>query len=186
MSPAERIQIKIGDKPYDISPTTIPYFASYTDFQRNSGQAAEEHPEIPLFETAYRGVENGFRHCFRKLGTDFADYHTLCDTLDFLCIDTLGGRSINTIREDFRSGKGQYELEYKRSILVKGNKAAARDSAFRLLYLIFTAEFADEVKTRQKVYEEVLFVVSHRGIFKYRARKTIRTAYEERFHVSEK
>jgi hypothetical protein len=67
---------------------------------------------------------------------------------------------------------------------VKANKATARDSSFRLLYLILRAEFEDETKTRQKIYNAVLFIVSHSAIFKHHARNTIRAAYEERFCVS--
>ncbi len=120
------------------------------------------------------------------LGTDLTEYNTLCDTLDFLCIDTLGGRSIDAIIQDLKSGKGWYDTDYKRPVYVKGNKTAARDSSFHLLYLLLWAELEDETKTRQKMYQAVLFIVSHRAIFKYHARKTIRAAYEERFHVSEK
>lgn len=61
---------------------------------------------------------------------------------------------------------------------MKVSKATATDSSFRL--------FGDELKARQKIYNAVLFVVSHRAIFKYRARKTIKAAYEQRFYVSEK
>jgi len=186
MATAGRVDIEVGGKPYNISTTSIPYFASYTDFQCHSGQAAEKHNDIPLFETAYQGVENGFRNCFRKLGTDITEYHTLCDTLDLLCIDTLGGRSIDAISQDLKSGKGVYESNYRRPVYVKANKAIARDSSFRLLCLILRVEFEDETQTRQKIYNAVLFVVSHRAIFKHHARKTIRAAYEERFYVSEK
>ncbi len=186
MSAPERIDIEISGKPYNISTTSIPYFASYTGFQRHSGQAADKHGDIPLFDAAYRGVESGFRHCFRMLGIDLTEYNTLCNTLDLLCIDTLGGRSMDAIIQDLKSGKGWYETDYKRPVYVKGNKTLARDSSFRLLYLLLRAELDDETKTRQKMYEAVLFIVSHRAIFKYHARKNIRAAFEERFHVSEK
>lgn len=182
----ERIDIEVGGKPYNVSTTSIPYFASYSGFQCHSRQAADKHGDIPLFDAAYRGVESGFRHCFRKLGTDLTDYSTLCDTLDLLCIDTLGGRSIDAISQDLKSGKGWYDTDYKRPIYVNGNKTTARDSSFRLLYLLLKAELEDETKTRQKMYQAVLFIVSHRRIFKHHARKTIRAAYEERFPVSEK
>lgn len=36
------------------------------------------------------------------------------------------------------------------------------------------------------MYEAILFIVFHRAIFKYHARKNIRAAFEERFHVLEK
>jgi len=47
-------------------------------------------------------------------------------------------------------------------------------------------EFEDETKTRQKIYNAVFFIVSHRALFKYHARNTMRAAYQERFYLSEK
>ncbi len=89
-----------------------------------------------MFDAAYRGIESGLRYCFRMLGTDLTEYNTLCNTLDFLCIDTLGGRSIDAIIQDLKSRKGWYDTDYKRPVYVKGNKTAARDSSFHLLYLL--------------------------------------------------
>ncbi|KAI4172642.1 MAG: hypothetical protein LQ346_008567 [Caloplaca aetnensis] len=186
MAAPERIDVKIGGKLYDISTTLIPYFASYTDFQSHSGHTSQEHNEIPSFEAAYQGAEKGFRYCFRNLDTDLSAYHTLCDTLDFLRVDTLGGRSIDAIIEDLKSGEGHHETDYKRSDFMKGDKATARDSAFRLLYVILRGELEDDIATSQKFYNAVIFVVSHRAIFKYRARKMIRAAYEERISASKK
>jgi hypothetical protein len=47
-------------------------------------------------------------------------------------------------------------------------------------------EFADENKDCAKAFNAVLFVVSHSGTFKKRARAVTRAAYEERFVVSSK
>ncbi len=107
---------------------------------------------------------NGFRYYFQKLGTDL------------LCINTLGGRSLDAISLDLKSGKGQYESDYRKSVYVKANKARARDttSSFRLLYLILRAEFEDETKTRQKVYNAVLSIISHSAIFKHHVCNIIR------------
>ncbi len=186
MTTPKRIDIKIGSKLYNISTTLIPYFASYTDFQSHSGHTFHEHSDIPCFEAAYQGAEKGFRHCFRNLDTDLSAYHTLCETLDFLRVDTFGGRSIDAIIEDLKSGKGRHEVDYKRPVFVKGDKATARDSVFRLSYVILREELEDDIATSQKFYNAVLFVISHRAIFKYRARQTIRAAYEERFSMSKK
>ncbi|KAF6222503.1 hypothetical protein HO173_013411 [Letharia columbiana] len=92
--------------------------------------------------------------------------------------NTLGGRAIDATRQDLEFGNGEYDANYKRPVFVKVSKATATDSSFRL--------FGDELKKRQRIYNAVLFVVSHRAIFKYRARKTIKAAYEQRFYVSEK
>ncbi len=43
-----------------------------------------------------------------------------------------------------------------------------------------------EVADSNMAYNAALFVVSHCGIFKYRTRKMVREAFEERFRVSEK
>lgn len=140
MNTPRRIDIEVGSKPYNISTTSIPYFASYTDFQRQPGQASEKHDDIPLFKIAYQCIKNDFRFCFQKLSTDLTEYHTLCYTLDLLCINTLKGRFIEATSEDLKSAKGYYETDYRRPIYVKANKATARDNSFRLLYFILTAE----------------------------------------------
>ena len=61
---------------------------------------------------------------------------------------------------------------------MKVNKATVTDSSCQL--------FGGELKKRQKIYNAVLFVLSHRAIFEYRARKAINAVYEQRLCVSEK
>ncbi len=88
--------------------------------------------------------------------------------------------------QDLRACKEDYELEYKRYEIVEGDKSKARDSAFKVLYLILLGKFDDERKEAAKMFNVVLFIVSHSGTFKWRTRKIIRAAYEERFVVSQK
>ncbi|KAI9889597.1 MAG: hypothetical protein M1814_005104 [Vezdaea aestivalis] len=166
----------------------MPYFAARSNFQIHSGQKSHEHDDIPCFEAAYLCTENGFRQAFRQLRTNFEGYHTLCSTLDYLCVDTLGGRSIDTIFEDLRSGKGFTNTDYKRSFYVKSSRKTARDSAFRLVYFLLNinVEDNDDVKMAQKLHQMVLFVTSHRGIFRFTARKIVRAAYEERIQPTAK
>lgn len=52
--------------------------------------------------------------------------------------------------------------------------------------MILCGEFEDEKKDSAKVYNAVMFVVSHANTFKWRTRKVVRAAYEERFVVSVK
>jgi hypothetical protein len=52
--------------------------------------------------------------------------------------------------------------------------------------LILLGEFENENRDCAKVYNAVLFVVSHPATFKKRARIVVRAAYEERFVVSPK
>ncbi|MCJ1369660.1 hypothetical protein MMC20_000872 [Loxospora ochrophaea] len=150
--------IRIGDVHYDIDVSKIPYLSSFVNFQANAQPETTEfvHGPLPLF-----------------------DHHTLCKTYELLCIDVLGGQTINEIFNDLRSGK--YDDEP-----VKANRAKARDTAFRLLYLMLLGEFQDEAKDSAKIFNAVLFVVSHSATFKWRTRKVLRAAYEERFVISTK
>jgi hypothetical protein len=144
------------------------------------------HGPILLFDVALKGIESGYRHCFRSLPPDLSQHHTLCDTYHFLNVDILGGQSISEIFLDLKSGKSDYELEYKRYRAVRGNKSKARDTAFKLLYLILLGSFEDEIRDSAMVFNAVLFVVSHSGTFKWRTRTVIRAAHEERFVISPK
>jgi len=101
-------------------------------------------------------------------------------------VDVVQDRSIRDIMKDMRSGKDDYETEYRRSYKIKGDKSKARDAAFALLYLLLVGDFKSEVHDSQMMYQAVLFIVSHRAIFKYRTRKIVRAAYEDRFQPSAK
>ena len=141
---------------------------------------------VPLFDIALQGIESGYRKCFRALPPDLSQHHSLCDTYELLCVDILGGQSINEIFADLKAGKSDYDLEYKRYTEIKGDKAKARDAAFKLLYLILLGEFKDEARDSAKIFNAVLFLVSHSATFKWRTRTVIRAAYEERFVISTK
>lgn len=126
----------------------MPYLSSFVNFEANAQPQSTEfvHDSIPLFKVALIGIESGYRQCFRTLPTDLSQYQTLCETYELLCVDILSGQSINEIFNDLKSGKSDYELEYKRYQEVKGNKSKARDTAFKLLYLVLLGEFQDEVR----------------------------------------
>ena len=173
---------------YDIEVSKIPYLSKFVKFQDNAQRKAAEyvHGPIPLFDVALKGIESGYRQCFRSIPADLSQHHTLCETYEFLGVDILGGQSINEVFNDLKSGKTDYELEYKSYRAVEGNKSKARDTAFKLLYSILLGEFKDETKDSAKVFNAVLFVVSHSGTFKWRTRSVVRAAYEERFVLSTK
>jgi hypothetical protein len=54
------------------------------------------------------------------------------------------------------------------------------------LYMILLGEFEDEIKNSVKIFKAVLFLVSHLATFKWRTRRVVRAAYEERFVISVK
>ncbi|KFZ23337.1 hypothetical protein V502_02200 [Pseudogymnoascus sp. VKM F-4520 (FW-2644)] len=154
--------IKIGDKNYHIELSKIPYLSAFANFETK----AQTQP--------------------KDLVHDLAQHHALCETYEFLCVDVLSGQSLSEVIGDLKSGKDDYELEYKYYRTIKGNKSKARDAAYKLLHLILSGEFKDEKKDSAKVYNAVMFVVSHANTFKWRTRKVVRAAYEERFVVSVK
>jgi hypothetical protein len=184
----QKTAVKIGDVNYNVELSKIPYLSHFVSFQRNAKpeSTAFVHEAIPLFDVAVKGVESGYRHCFRSVPAELSQYQTLCETYDFLCVDVLGGQSITEVITDLKSGKTDYELEYKRYIEIKGNKSKARDTAFKLVYLMLLGEFKDERNDSAKIYDAVQFVVSHSGTFKWKTRKIVRAAYEDRFVVSKK
>lgn len=178
--------IKIGGVEYSINLSKIPYLASFVRLQKGTNPDATEfvHGRINLFDVALKGIESGYRQCFRSLPTNLSQYRTLFETYKFLHIDILKGLSIDEVIANLKVGKADYDPEERRSI--PGNKSLARDTAFQLLYLIQRAEFEDEMKVSMKLFNAVMFVVSHPGTFKYRTRRVIRSAYEERFRVTTK
>ncbi|KAL2820988.1 hypothetical protein BDW59DRAFT_174311 [Aspergillus cavernicola] len=179
-----RAAIKIGDVFFDVDLTTIPYLASFVQNQHATQPGASEyvHSPIPLFDTALKGITSGFRQCFRSLPADLSQYHTLCGTYHLLRADVLERQSINDIFADLRSCK----LDYDDYGPIRGNKSAARDAAFRLLFLILQMGSEEKQRDSNKVYNAVLFVVSHPGTFKWRTRTVVRAAYEEQFMISPK
>ncbi|KAF1982575.1 hypothetical protein K402DRAFT_362716, partial [Aulographum hederae CBS 113979] len=87
---------------------------------------------------------------------------------------------------NLKVGKADYDHEERRPI--RSNKGLARDTAFQLLYLILHAQchgFENEAKDSAKLFNAVMFVVSHPGTFKPRAKRVIRLTYE-RFVVTTK
>jgi hypothetical protein len=133
---------------------------------------------------ALKGVEMGYRQCFRSLPTDLSQYRTLFETYKFLNVDVLSGMSFNEVIANLKVGKADYDPEERRPI--PGNKNLARDTAFQLLYLILHAQFEDESKDNMQLFNAVMFVVSHPGTFKYRTKRVTRVAYEERFRLTTK
>jgi hypothetical protein len=178
--------IKIGDVDYSVPLPKIPYFASFVRLQNVTHPDATEfvHEPINLFDVALKGIESGHRQCFRSLSMDLSQYRTLFETYKFLNVDVLGGLTMDEVIANLKVGKSDYDPEERRTI--RGNKGLARDTALQLLYLILHAQFEDETKDSMKLFNAVMFVISHPGTFKYRAKRMIRVAYEERFRITPK
>ncbi|OTA92296.1 hypothetical protein M434DRAFT_74775, partial [Hypoxylon sp. CO27-5] len=180
--------IQVGATEYLVDTKKIPYFESFINFQQKSGQNTTPvpvHNDIPFFHVINYGVSNGFRQFFRRMPTQLSDYHILCERLEFLAVEVVpAGRKIHDIMLDFRGAKNDYDKQERREI--QGNRSLARDSAFRLLYLFLLGEFESGARDSNAAYQATLFVVSHPRIFRYRTRKMVKEAFEERFVASEK
>lgn len=155
--------------------------------------SGRQHPEedttlllipdgTPFSDLIECSMRKGLRQFFGRMPTQLYDCRTLCKSLKCLPIDVLGGRNLQGIMGDMRSGKSEWDPDERRNI--EGLKSLARDSAFRLLYLFLVDE--GEARDQNSAYNATLFVVSHRRIFKYRTRKMVREAFEDRFNVSYK
>ncbi|CAI6090541.1 unnamed protein product [Clonostachys chloroleuca] len=135
--------------------------------------------DVPFSKVIQIGVDKGFRHIFRNMPENLADYQELCRSMKRLGTDVLQGRQIRSLMSDMRLGKDDYDPEERRTFSMK---SIARDSAFRLLYLFLDGAVSD----RNMAYEATLFVVSHARIFKHKTRKMVLEAFNAQFVASDK
>lgn len=183
-----KTNLKIGDSLYNVDISTIPYLSAFVRFQRNAHSQDTDliHGDIPLFQVALKGLESGYRQCFRLLGKNTSQYHTLCETYDFLGVNVLAGQSLDDIFSGLKACKTDYALSLQRYLPFQADKCRARDAAFRFVFLMIRGEFRDEQEDAAKGYNAALFVVSHPGTFKKNARIVVRSVFEERFVISKK
>ncbi|PVH90115.1 hypothetical protein DM02DRAFT_548407, partial [Periconia macrospinosa] len=133
--------------------------------------------DIPLFNVALKGIESGYRQCFRSISSNITLYRTLCDTYDFLQVDVCKGRTLGEIIKDLKAAQ-DYD-EYR-------DKSKARDAAFKLVYSMLRDTFQSNDKHKNTIFNAVLFVTSHPGTFKWKTRNAVRAVYESRFMPSVK
>jgi hypothetical protein len=172
--------IKIGDVSYGVYVSKIPYLASFVQRQKATQPEATEfvHSPISLLDVALKGVESGYRHCFRSLPIDLSQCRTFFETYKLLEVDILRDLSNDQVIANLKVSKSDYQPEERRPI--RGEKGLARDTAFQLLYLILYAQLGDQTIDGMKLYNAVMFVESHPGTFKYRTERVIRLGYDER------
>lgn len=154
----------------------------FVESYRASTEFVHEH--INLFDVSLKGVDSGYRQCFRSLPIGLSQYRSLFETYNFLGVDVLSGMSLDDVIANLKAGKADYDRDERRSI--SGNKSLARDTAFQLLQLMLCAPLEDETKERMKLFNAVMFVVSHPGTFKHRTKRVVRDAYEARFGLTAK
>lgn len=135
------------------------------------------HEGVPLFDAALKGVESGYRQCFRLMSSNITLYRTLCDTYDFLQVDVCKGRTLSEIIQDLKAGQN-YDEDRDRS--------KARDAAFKLVYYMLRDTFQNNDKHKNSFFNAVLFVASHPSTFKWKTRNAVRAVYENMFVLSVK
>ncbi|KAI1354614.1 hypothetical protein F5Y01DRAFT_330055 [Xylaria sp. FL0043] len=190
LQPSERESsdcIQVGTKIYKIDFEVMPYFKSYLEAQQLAHPSLPhpiKHENIPLFDEVYRGLAKGPRELFRLVPNRLSEFHVLCETLELLGTDVVEGRTLRQLMDDFRSGKDDRDPEEHTKIY--GLKSSARDSAFRLVYMLLSSIFASELRDKGMAYNAAFFVVSHPGMFSYKTRKMVLEAFEERFGLTDK
>ncbi|KAK7429718.1 hypothetical protein QQZ08_003744 [Neonectria magnoliae] len=156
--------------------------AEHTSFpdQSTTGFPAD----MPFSNIIAEGVQNGFRHFFRLMSCQLADYRVLCKTLNTLGVDVVKQRRLQDVVKDLKTGDDDYDPEER--MVIKVSKRGARNAAFTLLYLFLVEELESPGRDGPRAYNAVLYIVSHRRKFKYRTRKMVREAFESRFMVTHK
>jgi hypothetical protein len=185
--------IQIGSKQYILNPKKFPYLDAYLSFLRHSGQLADQiptHADIPFFDVIVYCLKHGHRHFFRRMPPDISSYRTVCDSIELLGIDVLKGRNIRDFMDELRwCGRSPCNPDDRSVIPV--NKRLARDVAFRLVYQYLLGDFATGElgpadRDANMAFNVAIFVVSHPLVFRWRTRKMVRAAFEDRFNISRK
>lgn len=176
--------IRIGDVNYNVDLSKFPYLASFVQRQKIAHPEATEfiHDPIELFAVALEGVESGYRQCLQSLPTNVSQYRILFETYKFLQVDVLGGLSLDEVVANVEVGIGKANYgDSEDQTPLSSDKPLADDSAFQLLCLILHAQPGADDKDHVKIFDAVMFVVSHPGTFEYRTKRVVRLAYDETF-----
>lgn len=190
------ITVIMGGKSHSVDPKTIPYFKNLM-VSRSPGSEKTPfiHADIPFFDAINYSVQNGLRNLFRRMPYQLQDYRTLCNTIDSLGIDVCQGLNLKDIIKLLKVEPDDYDPEERR--VIKSSKTGARDAAFRFIYTLLkggpssqssssSSTLALPAQDRAVAYNAVSYVVSHRRIFGYRARKIVREAFEVVFALTYK
>ncbi|KAJ2894090.1 hypothetical protein MKZ38_007929 [Zalerion maritima] len=190
------IMVTMGGKHHLVDPNTIPLFKTVMASRSpGSEKTPFVHDDIPFFEAINYSVQNGLRNLFRRMPHQLRDYRTLCGTLDSLGIDVRQGLNLRDTTKLLKVEPDDYDPEERR--VIKSSKTGARDAAFRFVYLLLKCGSSSQpsssssspalsTQDRTVAYNAVSYVVSHRRIFGYRARKMVREAFEAAFPLTYK
>lgn len=191
----DKYTFHIGNKSYTLDANDLPpYLEAFVGFERAKRPDLADNivftheKEIPLFDVAIKGLQQGYRHIFRSLGsTDLEPYLTICATYDFLGIN-IAPRNVDEVTlgriiTDVKAGRRREDDNPCAWRFGEGNKSKARDTAFEFVYLLLCGEIAEESIDiyAVKIFHAVYFIVSHPTLFKRSIRDAVRKAYDARF-----
>ncbi|KAH7021583.1 geranylgeranyl pyrophosphate synthetase [Microdochium trichocladiopsis] len=152
--------------------------------QTSTAESSKKRADVPFFDVITYSVEHGFRHFFRRMPCQLADYRVLCNSLNTLAVDVVKQQRLQDVVRELKTRDDDYDPLERRAI--KGSKAGARNAAFTMLYLFLVDESLSPARDGTVAYNAVLYIVSHGRKFKYRTRKMVREAFEARFVVTHK
>ncbi|KAB5583424.1 hypothetical protein GE09DRAFT_1182157 [Coniochaeta sp. 2T2.1] len=193
------VTMKIGAKHYTLDVKRFPYLEAYLSFLRHSGRDIVNHlpthPDLPFFDVALHGLNHGFRQVFDLMPPDISAYISLCDTLELIAPDLLGGLKLIDIFHCLRCGKAVLDEEGR--VVRSANERVALTFASRLVYMFvvdeFESEHEDELRRRcdakraaDLAFESTMWVLTHEKVFGWKVRRVVRDAFEERFVVTRK
>ncbi|KAF8538504.1 hypothetical protein BDD12DRAFT_842034 [Trichophaea hybrida] len=179
--------IRIGETEHTVDLNLVPYLASWHRFELVASKSEplrhEIISELEDFGTTYDGITKGIRNFFRLLRCDIDKYTQLFDKLDFLGVEILDGWPLERIVTEIKSGKSGGWCD---RFDVPPSRKNARNCAFRLIYLMHTATFEDPLMDSNAIFNTVLYVVSHAGVFLGIDRFVVKSIYLQRFDPSPK
>ncbi|KAB5585696.1 hypothetical protein GE09DRAFT_1210292 [Coniochaeta sp. 2T2.1] len=126
---------------------------------------------------------------------DISSYISLCDTLELIAPDVLGGLKLIDIFHCL--GYGKPVLDEEGRVMRPANKRVALACAFLLVYMFVVDEFesehedelrrmCDAKRAADLAFESTMWVLTHEKVFDWKVRRVVRDAFEERFVVTRK
>ncbi|KAB5585698.1 hypothetical protein GE09DRAFT_1071604 [Coniochaeta sp. 2T2.1] len=138
-------------------------------------------------------MKHGLRSILTKIPPDAGldQYHELCSSMDYLCIDVLGRRGLPSIYYDLLRKDQNIIPTTHRGLPAAHRRVVrtARDSAFRLLYIFLMVDLTrDEVRYIDVNYASFAteLALSASGPLSQTEgsfARVLRQAYEERFEI---
>ncbi|KAF8242178.1 hypothetical protein K440DRAFT_639420 [Wilcoxina mikolae CBS 423.85] len=160
-SDPNEMTVTVNSKEYTVNTITFSYFSSNTS----------SNHQIEQFDVALRCVYESFHIAFEVYKSEFANYATLCQTLQRLGVNVLGDRPLSDIlsRIKFFQLNGEEELKMCTNL--------AEDWIFKLLYMHHSGQMAGRGRTNV-VFNTITYILSHSYWYNPYTRNVVREIYK--------